>query len=194
MQERIETNIAEHQAMIAKVLTGETGRVLAGIADTIVQSLKQGGKVLLAGNGGSAADAQHIAGEFIGRFLYDRRPLPAIALSTDSSVLTCVGNDYRYDDIFLRQVQALVKPGDIFWGLTTSGNSRNILSAGAAARDLGAVIVGFTGQSGGQFKAQCDFCFCAPHTRTNRIQEAHMLGYHIVCELMEAGLCPKAEA
>lgn len=191
MQQQIATVISEHLAMIAKMQEEETIRVLSGMAAAIAQSIRGGGKVLLAGNGGSAADAQHIAGEFIGRFLYDRRPLPAIALSTDSSVLTCVGNDYRYEDIFLRQVEALAKPGDVFWGLTTSGNSGNILSAAAAAKERGGVILGFTGQGGGKFKAMCDWCFCSPHTRTNRIQEAHTLAYHIVCELMEAELCPR---
>jgi D-sedoheptulose 7-phosphate isomerase len=191
MKEEIAANIKEHQEVILHMENAETVRALSGIAEAIVTSLSKGGKVLLAGNGGSAADAQHIAGEFIGRYLYDRRPLPAIALSTDSSVLTCVGNDYHYDDIFLRQVQALANKGDVFWGITTSGNSRNVILAGEAARNAGAVVVGFTGQTGGKFKAGCDFCFCSAHMRANRVQEAHMLAYHIVCELMEAKLCPK---
>ena len=191
MSERIKGNIVEHQEVIAAMLNDGTFGVLGKIADAIVKSLAGGGKVLLAGNGGSAADAQHIAGEFIGRFLYDRKPLPAVALSTDSSVLTCVGNDYRYEDIFVRQVRALARPGDVFWGLSTSGNSPNVAAAAEAAKELGAVVVGFTGRDGGKLKTISDFCFCAPHARTNRIQEAHMLAYHIVCELMEAGLCPK---
>ncbi len=191
MKEKIEANIREHQDVIKQMQSEETVRVLSGIAEAIVTSISKGGKILLAGNGGSAADAQHIAGEFIGRYLYDRRPLPAVALSTDSSVLTCVGNDYSYDDIFLRQVQALSNKGDVFWGITTSGNSRNVILASEAAKKAGAAVVGFTGQTGGKFKAICDFCFCSGHTRANRVQEAHMLAYHIVCELMEAKLCPK---
>ncbi|MFA5864132.1 MAG: SIS domain-containing protein [Phycisphaerae bacterium] len=191
MIEKIRENIREHLGVIEKMCCDETLTVLEKIAGGIVRSVENGGKVVLAGNGGSAADAQHIAGEFIGRYLFDRRPLPAISLSTDSSVLTCVGNDYSYDDIFLRQVRALVKTGDVFWGLTTSGNSRNIILAGQAAKELGAVVVGFTGESGGKFKGICDFCFCSPHTRANRIQEGHMLAYHVVCELMEARLCLK---
>lgn len=189
--DRISANIEEHLAAVARMREPAVVRVLGDIAEMIVSSVSNGGKVLLAGNGGSAADAQHIAGEFVGRYLYDRRPLPAIALAADSSVLTCIGNDYSYDDVFVRQVQALVRPGDVFWGITTSGNSGNILAAGRAAKELGAAVVGFTGEGGGKFKSLCDFCFCSPHTRTNRIQEGHMLAYHIVCELMEAGLCPK---
>ena len=189
--ERIRANVIEHQEVIAALLNDTTFNTLKQIADAIVKSLAGSGKVLLAGNGGSAADAQHIAGEFIGRYLYDRRPLPAVALSTDSSVLTCVGNDYCYDDIFVRQVQALARSGDVFWGLSTSGNSTNVIRAAEAAKKLGAVVIGFAGQSGGKLKPVCDLCFCAPHTRANRVQEAHMLAYHIVCELMEAGLCPK---
>ncbi len=191
MTDRVESNIAEHLAVITKMQSQENLKILSNIAGVIVRSVKNGGKVLIAGNGGSAADAQHIAGEFIGRYLYDRRPLPAVALSTDSSVLTCVGNDYCYDDIFLRQVQAITRSGDVFWGITTSGNSRNVIAAGKAAKELGAVIVGFTGETGGKFKEICDHCFCSAHTRANRVQEAHMLAYHIVCELMEAELCPR---
>jgi len=192
MKDRIENNISEHLTVINQMQNKETVQTLTDIASAIVRSVQKGGKILIAGNGGSAADAQHIAGEFIGRYLYDRRPLPAVALSTDSSVLTCVGNDYSYDDIFLRQVKALVGPQDLFWGITTSGNSRNIIAAGKAAKEVGATVVGFTGQTGGQFKPVCDFCFCSAHTRANRVQEAHMLAYHIVCELMEAQLCPKS--
>jgi len=187
---RIISNIEEHQIMIGQMLA-EGGKVLESISDAIVKSLRGGGKVLLAGNGGSAADAQHIAGEFIGRFLYDRRALPAVALSTDSSVLTCVGNDYSYNDVFLRLVNALGKPGDVLWVFSTSGNSPNILSAVEAARSMGMVVIGFTGQDGGKLKDICNLCFRSPHRRTNRIQEAHMLAYHIVCEMMEAALCPQ---
>jgi D-sedoheptulose 7-phosphate isomerase len=189
--ERVRANIEEHQAVISAMLSNETTNVLGKIAKAIVKSVKHGGKVLLAGNGGSAADAQHIAGEFIGRYLYDRRALPAVALSTDGSVMTSVGNDYGYEDVFVRQVEGLVNKGDVFWGISTSGNSANVVKAAEAAKAAGAVVVGFTGLSGGKLKAVSDYCFCSPHTRANRIQEGHMLAYHIVCELMEAGLCPK---
>ncbi len=187
---RITDNIKEHISVIEQMLT-EQSNVLADISDAIVKSISAGGKILIAGNGGSAADAQHIAGEFIGRFLYDRNPLPAIALSTDTSVLTCVGNDYSYDDIFERQVRALGDANDIFWGISTSGNSPNIIKAARSAKQIGMTVIGFAGQNGGELKNIADLCFCSPHHRTNRIQEAHILAYHIVCELMESALCPK---
>jgi len=190
MNQQIENNIKEHLQVVEQMLNDQAD-VLADISAKIVESIKQGGKVLIAGNVGAAADAQHIAGEFIGRFLYDRRPLPAIALSTDTSVLTCVGNDYSYNDIFDRQVRALIKKGDVFWGISTSGNSPNVVQAAKTAKQLGAVIIAFTGQQGGKLKETADLCFCSPHKRTNRIQEAHTLAYHIVCELMESELCPK---
>jgi D-sedoheptulose 7-phosphate isomerase len=191
MLDRMKTNISEHLETVAKMQNDDIYNTLNGIANAIVDSVRRGGKILIAGNGGSAADAQHIAGEFIGRYLYDRRPLPAVAISTDSSVLTCVGNDYDYDDIFVRQVRALVKREDLFWGISTSGNSKNVLLAAQAAQDAGANVVAFTGGTGGKLREICPLCFVAPHNRTNRIQEAHMLAYHIVCELMEVALCPK---
>jgi D-sedoheptulose 7-phosphate isomerase len=189
--ERISSNIEEHLKVISALKSGDAMATLKKIADIIVASLKNGGKVMIAGNGGSAADAQHIAGEFIGRYLYDRRPLPAMALNTDTAVMTCVANDYSYNDIYLRQVQAIAKKGDVFWGISTSGNSANVVSAAEAAKAAGASVVGFTGEKGGKLKEIAEACYCSPSSRTNRIQEAHMLGYHIVCELMEAALCPK---
>jgi D-sedoheptulose 7-phosphate isomerase len=191
MIDRIKSNIAEHLDTINKMQSDDVYKTLSAIADAIVDSVRRGGKVLIAGNGGSAADAQHIAGEFIGRYLYDRRPLPAMAISTDTSVITCVGNDYDYDDIFVRQVRALIKREDIFWAISTSGNSKNVLLAAQAARDAGATVVAFTGGTGGKLREICPLSFIAGHTRPNRVQEAHMLAYHIVCELMEAALCPK---
>jgi D-sedoheptulose 7-phosphate isomerase len=191
--ERITANIDEHIKVISALKSGDAMATLKKIGDLIVSSLKNGGKVMIAGNGGSAADAEHIAGEFIGRYLYDRRPLPAIALNTDTAVLTCVGNDYSYNDIYLRQVQAIAKKGDVFWGISTSGNSANVVSAAEAAKKMGAIVVAFTGEKGGKLKEIADACFCSPSSRTNRIQEIHMLGYHIVCELMESALCPKEQ-
>ncbi|NLE29091.1 MAG: SIS domain-containing protein [Phycisphaerae bacterium] len=191
MLDRIKLNIAEHLDTIAKMQNDVVYAVLTKIADAIIDSIRGGGKILIAGNGGSAADAQHIAGEFIGRYLYDRHPLPAIALSTDTSVMTCVANDYTYDDVFVRQVRALVKREDVFWAISTSGNSKNILLAAQAAIDVGARVIAFCGGSGGKLGELTPLCFISGHTRTNRIQEAHLLAYHIVCELMEAALCPK---
>ncbi len=191
MRDKIVKNIKEHQEVIKEVLQDDSIlECIEHIVEIIVNSIQGGGKVLLAGNGGSAADAQHIAGEFIGRFLYDRRPLPAIALSTDTSVLTCVGNDYSFDDVFVRQVEALVCKEDVFIGLSTSGNSENIVKSAEAAKGKGAAVIGFTGKSGGKLKEIADICLCIPHTMTNRIQEGHMLVYHIICQLVEEKLCP----
>ena len=190
MIEKIQANIEEHRQVIGQ-LTDEHFETIAEIAEAIVRSVQAGGKVLLAGNGGSAADAQHVAGEFIGRFLYDRRPLPAIALSSDTSVLTCVGNDYGFDQVFVRQVDALVRPGDVFWGFSTSGNSPNVVEAAKRAKACGAVVAAFTGRGGGKLGGVADLCLAVPADRTNRIQEAHMLAYHIICQLIEEKLCPR---
>ena len=190
MIDKIRANIEEHQRAVSQLSEAHLQAIQA-VADAIVRSVRAGGKILLAGNGGSAADAQHVAGEFIGRFLYDRRPLPAIALSTDTSVLTCVGNDYGYDDVFLRQVQALAGPHDVFWGFSTSGRSANVISAAKAAKTQGATVVAFTGRNAGPLGELAAVCFEAPADRTNRIQELHALGYHIVCQLMEEQLCPR---
>jgi D-sedoheptulose 7-phosphate isomerase len=190
MIDQLRANIDAHIQAVQQ-LTSDHIETIVRIADAIVSSINSGGKLMLAGNGGSAADAQHIAGEFIGRFLYDRRPLPAIALSTDTSVLTCVGNDYSYDDVFARQVEALGCDGDVFWGLSTSGNSANVVAAAEAAKRRGATVVGFTGRKGGKLAKIADLCLAVPADRTDRIQELHMLAYHLVCQLSEEKLCPR---
>jgi D-sedoheptulose 7-phosphate isomerase len=160
---------------------------LAAMADRIARAFRADGKVLLAGNGGSAADAQHIAAEFLSRFKLDRSPLPAIALTTDSSVLTAIGNDYGFADVFERQVRGLGRPGDVFIGLSTSGRSENVLAALRAARDLGLVTVGFTG-SGGDMRGLCDFICAAPSDDTALIQQVHLVAAHVVCLLVEQDL------
>jgi D-sedoheptulose 7-phosphate isomerase len=146
------------------------------------------GKILIAGNGGSAADAQHFAGELVSRFYFDRPPLAAIALTTDSSILTAIGNDYGYEDVFARQVQALGRKGDVFIAISTSGNSPNILKAIEAAKSLGLVVIGLTGRSGGKMKALCDVCLCAPSDSTPRIQECHLVIEHSLCACIEESL------
>lgn len=151
----------------------------------IAQSLTEGGTLYLCGNGGSAADAQHIAGEFVGRFRTERRALPAVALSTDTSVLTCIANDYDYESIFARQVEALVREGDVLWAFSTSGTSANVLKAAEAARCKGARIIAFTGRSGSPLENLADLCLCADARATARSQEIHQLAYHIVCDLVE---------
>ena len=155
------------------------------IANLLIRSLRSGNKVLFFGNGGSAADSQHIAGELVGKFRRVRKAMPAIALTTDTSILTSIGNDFGYDYIFARQIEALGQSGDVAIGISTSGNSPNVLRALQAARDAGIATVGFTGQSGGQMQECVDICFNAPSDSTPRIQEVHITAGHIICELVE---------
>ena len=150
--------------------------------------------MLVAGNGGSAGDAQHIAGEFLSRLNYDRAPLAAIALTTDSSVMTAIGNDYGYEHLFERQVRGLGRPGDVFVAISTSGNSPNVLHALDAARAVGLVTIGFTGRSGGKMVERCDICLRAPSNDTPLIQQLHITAGHIVCGLVEEHLFPRQAA
>lgn len=183
-EKTIKGTIDTHKTMVARFEETAVG-VLMDMAETIVSSLKAGGTLYLCGNGGSAADAQHVAGEFVGRFQRERRALPAVALSTDCSVLTCIGNDYDYESVFARQVEALVKPGDVLWAFSTSGASPNVLKAAGAAKDKGARIIAFTGRANSVLEAQADLSLCADAKATARSQEIHQLAYHIVCDLVE---------
>ena len=159
------------------------------IGDAMVESLRAGGTIYLMGCGGSAADAQHIAGELIGRFKMERVGLPCVALTTDTSVITSIGNDYGFAQVFTRQVEGLVKPGDVVVGISTSGNTEAVLAALRLAKDKGATTVGFTGQSGGALKGLADVCLCVPSSDTPRIQECHITVGHILCGLVERGVC-----
>lgn len=161
------------------------------LAERIVACYKNNGKVLFCGNGGSAADAQHLAAEFSGRYYYDRPPVFAEALHVNTSYLTAVANDYSYEEVYARLVKAMGNKGDILVGLSTSGNSKNVVNALKQARELGMLTVGFTGLGGGQMKDLCDFVFEIPSTDTPRIQECHMLIGHSVCEMVEQGLFPR---
>jgi D-sedoheptulose 7-phosphate isomerase len=161
------------------------------IVDRLAEALAAERKILLAGNGGSAADAQHLAGELLSRLNYDRAPAAAIALTTDSSVLTAIGNDYGYERVFERQVLGLGVPGDVLIAISTSGRSPNILRAIDAARRKGLVVVGFTGRSGGEMAARCDLCLYAPADATPLIQQLHITAGHIVCGLVEERLFPR---
>jgi D-sedoheptulose 7-phosphate isomerase len=154
-------------------------------ASAIVSKILSGGKVLLAGNGGSAADAQHIAAELVGRFEKERRPLPAIALTTDTSILTAVANDYGYRKIFSRQLEALARPGDVFIGISTSGLSANIIDALDWCNPYGIITIGFTGKTGGEVYPRTDWTFMVPSWSTPRIQETHITLGHVLCELIE---------
>ena len=158
---------------------------LEAIATEISRCFKRGGTLYLCGNGGSAADAQHIAAEFVGRFLKERQALPAIALTCNTSILTAVGNDYDFSLIFARQVRASVKPTDCVVGISTSGRSANVIAALQAAREIGATTIGFTGEAATDFAARCDLCFHAPSTETPRIQECHLVAWHLICEAVE---------
>jgi len=164
---------------------------LLAIAQSVEKTFRDGGKVMLAGNGGSAADAQHIAGEFLSRLRFDRNPLPAIALTTDSSVLTAVGNDYGYEQVFERQLRGLGRAGDVFIAISTSGKSPNVLAALRAAREIGIATVGFTGAAGGAMRPLCDMVLAAPSDDTPLIQQIHITAAHAICEMVEQRLFGK---
>ncbi|HTV45985.1 MAG TPA: SIS domain-containing protein [Stellaceae bacterium] len=166
------------------------GNTVAAIAERVGDALGDGKKLLIAGNGGSAGDAQHIAGEFLSRLNYDRAPAAALALTTDTSVLTAIGNDYGYERVFERQILGLGVADDVFMAISTSGRSPNILRAIDAAHDRGLAVVGLTGRSGGQMAGRCDLCLHAPSDSTTFIQQIHITAAHIICGLVEARLFP----
>jgi D-sedoheptulose 7-phosphate isomerase len=165
---------------------------MSAIADAMCACLRAGNKILIAGNGGSAADAQHIAGELISRLAYDRAPLPAIALTTDTSVLTAIGNDYGFEEVFERQVRGLGRQSDVFIGISTSGKSANIIRALAEARQQSMVTIGLTGNALTTMHAHCDLSLRAPSTETPLIQQIHLTAIHAICGLVEATLFPRA--
>jgi len=179
--------IWEEHLEVAKALPGLAADV-SNAVDCICSSLAAGGQLLIAGNGGSAADAQHIAAELTGRFVRDRRPLRALALHANTSALTAVGNDYGYEQVFARELSAHARPGDVFLAISTSGNSPNILRAIEAARERKLTVIGLTGESGGKMRAACDLCLCVPSKTTARIQEMHITIGHTICELVEERL------
>ncbi len=158
---------------------------IAKVSEILVASLRQGNKVVLFGNGGSAADAQHIAAELVGRFAFDRPALPALAFSVNSSCVTAIGNDYGFDQVFSRQVEALARAGDVAIGISTSGNSPNVLNAILTARKMGLRTIGLTGAGGGALAKSAEFCISVPSKETPRIQECHILIGHIISELVE---------
>jgi len=176
--------VATHKKMVAE-FEQRGVETIAAIAEALAEVLERGGTLYLCGNGGSAADAQHVAGEFVGRFCRQRRALPAVALTTDTSVLTCIANDYAYENVFARQAEALVRRGDILWAFSTSGTSANVIAAARVAREKGARVVAFTGKAGSPLERVADICFCADAESTARSQEIHQLAYHIICDLVE---------
>ena len=192
MSPRISQSISESIAAKQALLADES--FLARIqqaADIIIASLKQGGKIHFCGNGGSAADAQHLAAELSGRFYYDRPPLNAEALHCNTSYLTAVGNDYGYDQVFARLLRGTAKKGDVLVGLSTSGNSKNILVAYDVCREIGITTLSLTGATGGKMASATDLLLNVPSTDTPRIQECHIMVGHIICELVESALFPR---
>jgi len=188
---QFKASIEVKQAIMADAAMIGTIRQVAAAAIT---AYRNGHKLLLAGNGGSAGDAQHIAGEMVNRFRFDRPALPAISLATDTSVLTAIGNDSSFEQVFARQVEALGTTGDVFIGISTSGKSPNIIRALQVCAKKGIIRVGFTGQDGGEMAACCDYCIAVPSRETPRIQEAHILIAHIFCALVEETMFGKGFA
>lgn len=184
------TNQLEETTRILSMMNmdNELVKNIEAIAAACIDSLRGGGKLLLAGNGGSAADAQHIAGEYVSRFAFDRPGLPAIALTTDTSIITAIGNDYGYEMLFARQMQAHARRGDVFIAYTTSGGSPNIIAALQEAKKLGVICVGMTGNRGGPILKLCDFVLEVPSADTPKIQEGHAVLGHILCGLVEREL------
>lgn len=192
LKSHIQEQLRETARMIG-VMADDTellGRV-ESVVTACVKTLRGGGKILLAGNGGSAADAQHIAGELVSRFAFDRPGLPAIALTTDTSIITAIGNDYGYEKVFARQVQALGRAGDVLIGISTSGKSPNVLLALREARAMGLVCIGFTGGQDGPMRELCDHLLTSPSAKTPKIQEGHITLAHIVCGLIEKVCFPQ---
>ena len=171
--------------MLDQVMESALPEQMEKVAQLIESALRRGNKILFCGNGGSAADSQHLAAEFVGRFQTERRGLPAMALTVDTSILTAVANDYGYDRVFARQVEALGQKGDVLVGLSTSGNSANVLQAVAAAKEKGMFCIGMTAAGGGRMAEQCDICLAVPAKVTARAQEMHILMGHILCELVD---------
>lgn len=178
----------EESIAVKRALLETQAETIAHVGAALVEALRNGKTLYLFGNGGSAGDAQHIAAELVGRFTKERRALPAVALTTNTSALTALGNDYEYAIVFARQLEAFGKPGDVVIGISTSGNSPNVLQGLQTAQELGMVTIGLTGESGGNTKTTADHCICVPSRDTARIQESHILIGHILCEIIECEL------
>jgi len=185
MKKRIEQAVNDSIHLKSQLLNEESIEFISQVSQIIVSQINKGGKVLLCGNGGSAADAQHFAAELVGRFMKNRKPLPAVALTTDTSILTAIGNDYNFDSVFLRQVRALCTSNDILIGISTSGNSENIVEALKCARSIGAGIVALLGNTGGKCLQYADYSYVVNSCESARIQEIHLLVEHLICEFVE---------
>ena len=185
--EQIQSAI-EIKSRVLQQMPGE----IAAAAEILIASLQNGGAVALCGNGGSAADCQHLSGELVGRFRRERRAIRAFALTVDTSVITAIANDYAYDDVFARQVEGLLRPGDVLVAISTSGQAENCLRAVDRAREMGVHTIAMTGESGGRLKDRVDLCLCVPANDTARVQEVHILIGHILCDIIETALMPPA--
>jgi len=186
VKKQITETIETHKKLIAELEVSGI-ETIAAAAEAIIKSLKQNGRVYICGNGGSAADAQHIAAELLGKFERQRKALPAVALTTNTSVITSISNDYSYEHVFTRQVEALVRKGDVLWAISTSGTSANVIAAAKLAKEKGACIVAFTGRANSKLERIADICLCA-NGSTARSQEIHQLAYHIICKLVEESI------
>jgi Phosphoheptose isomerase len=178
---------------VKETFVNENLSKLVNVIEAVTVALKAGNKILLFGNGGSAADAQHIAAEFVNRFVIERPPLPAIALTTDTSIITSIGNDYDFSEIFSKQIRAIGQPGDIAWGISTSGNSANVLKGLEVAKKMGLVTLAFTGKDGGPVAKIADFSINVSSSITARIQEAHITAGHVICDLVDIRLFQKPD-
>lgn len=185
----VENYLKEHRTALERV-TSELAPEIVRAANQLVRAVTSGGQVLICGNGGSAADAQHFAAELVGRFRRERQALPAVALTTDTSALTAIGNDYGFTYIFSRQVEALASRGDVLVGISTSGHSSNVLEAVRAARDRGCTTIGLLGRDGGTIAAEVDLALVVPAEATSHVQEAHIVIIHLLCELVERAVIP----
>lgn len=177
--------IFKESSQLKEVFVNENLGRIVRVVEAVTGALKAGNKVLLFGNGGSAADAQHIAGEFVNRFIIERPPLPAIALSTDTSVITSIGNDYDFSEIFSKQIRAIGQAGDVAWGISTSGTSPNVIKALDMARKIGMITIGFTGRDGGDIARLVDYSLNVSSNSTPRVQEVHITVAHVICEMVD---------
>ena len=184
MKEIVNDIIEVHKKLVDEFQANSIETVIAA-SEMITDCLKNDGCVYLCGNGGSAADAQHIAGELVGRFIRDRKALPAVAFTTDTSVITAIANDFSFDEIFSRQTEALVKTGDILWAISTSGNSGNVVAAAEIAKKKNAKVIVFTGKPASKLEQIADICFCVDAPNSYNIQQIHQLAYHMICELVD---------
>ena len=182
-KKQISEAVETHKRMI--VALEKKSEIISAVAEAIIKVLEHNGTIYLCGNGGSAADAQHIAGELVGRFRRERKALAAVALSTDTSILTSIANDYSFEKVFARQVEALVQEGDILWAFSTSGTSPSVTSAARLAKEKNSQVIAFTGRKNSELERISDICFCADNESTARSQEMHQLAYHIICDIVE---------